>query len=126
MKQIYHHFSKWEDTRNGILKNGYNEKETEELTFMAKSLLCNPKEFYKIALKVIKNWIYASEQHLSNKSRNRHAWIGQASCCFAYGVPEYITKYAWRLMVKEEQDKANDIADKIISLWEKQNAKKLS
>ena len=113
MKRIFHHFSKWEDTKNGILESNFNEKETEELTKKSKELLCNSEEFYKVALKVIKNWIYSSEQHLSNRSRNRQAWIGQASCCYKYKVPEHITKYAWRLMTKEEQDGANYIADGI-------------
>ena len=122
MKQIYHHYSKWEDVKNGILKNGFDEKTTEELTQMAKSLLCDSDEFYKFAKKVINEWEYASEQHLSNKSRNRQAWIGQATCCYRYGVPEYITKYAWRMMTKEEQDEANYIADGIIKLWEERNA----
>ena len=126
MKQLYHHYDKWEDVKNGILDNEFNEIETEALTFKAKELLCDSKEFYKVALEVIRNWVYSSEQHLSNRSRNRQAWIGQASCCYKYKIPEHITKYAWRLMTKEEQDKANYIADGIINLWEKQNAKKLS
>jgi len=125
MNRIYHPYNLWEDVENGILKNGFNELETEELTEKAKSLLCNSKEFYEVAKKVIENWIYSAEQNLSNTSRNRQAWIGQSSCCYKHKVPEYITKYAWRLMTKEEQDEANKIADKIIKLWEEKNAKKI-
>jgi hypothetical protein len=125
MKQIYHHYELWEDVKNDILKDGFSEIEAEKLTLKAKSLLCNPKEFLKIANEVIIEWKYASEQHLSNKSRNRQAWLGQASCCFKYKVPEYITKYAWRLMTFEEQKKANEIADIIIKKWELLNAEKI-
>lgn len=126
MKQIYHNYLLWEDVKNGILEDNYNEYETEDLTFKAKELLCSPEDFAEIATRVIKNWKYASEQHLSNKSRNRQAWLGQASCCYKWRVPEYITKYAWRMMTKEEQDKANHIADLIIKAWEEENAEKLS
>lgn len=126
MKQIYHHYSLWEDVKNGILEEKYNEYETEDLTLKAKALLCSKEDFAEIATKVIKNWKYASEQHLSNISRNRRAWLGQASCCYKWGVPEYITKYAWRMMTKEEQDNANYIADLIITAWEEENAKKIS
>ena len=126
MNQIFHHHSKWEDVENGILDNGFSELETEKLTMKAKSLLCNSNEFYKVALSVITRWVYASEQHLSNRSRNRQAWIGQASCCYKYKVPEHMTKYAWRLMTLEEQKEANSVADEIIKLWEKKNAKKIS
>jgi len=122
MKRIFHHYKKWEDCKNGILEKGFSEKETEDLTFKAKKLLCNPDEFYLIGLRIIHYWKYSCEQHLSNKSRNRQAWIGQASCCYKDKVPEYITKYAWRLMTKEEQDNANKMADKIIELWEGKNA----
>lgn len=125
MKQIYHPYHLWEDTKNGILNKNFNEIETENLTQQARELLCDEKEFYFIAWNVITKWVYASEQHLSNEHRNRQAWIGQASCCYKYKIPEHITKYAWRLMTLEQQEKANKVADKIISLWEKQNAQKI-
>lgn len=83
MKQIFHPYHLWEDVKGGILENGYNEIETEELTLKAKKLLCNPDEFYIIGLRVLDSW---------------------------------------RLMTKEEQDKANKIADKLIKLWEGKNA----
>ena len=122
MKQIFHPYNLWEDCKNGILKKGFSEKEEERLMEKAKTLLCNPKKFYKVGLLVISNWKYSSEQNLSNKSRNRNAWIGQASCCYAYNVPEYITKYAWRMMTLEEQKEANAIAQDIILLWEEKYA----
>ena len=126
MKRIYHHFSSWEDCKSGILKTNFDEIQTEKLTIKAKQLLCSPKKFYEVALEVISKWIYSSEQHLSNKGRNRQAWIGQASCCYKYKIPEHITKYAWRMMTKEQQKEANAIADDIIKLWEERNAKELS
>lgn len=125
MKRIYNHYSTWEDWKSGILETNFNEKDTELLTYKAKSLLCNPKEFYNIGIKVISEWVFSAEQNLSNSSRNRQAWIGQACCCYKYKVPEYITKYAWRLMTFEQQEEANAIADDIIKLWEEKNAKKI-
>jgi hypothetical protein len=74
---------------------------------------------------MVSEWIYSAEQNLSNSSRNRQAWIGQASCCYKYGVPEHITKYAWRLMSFEQQHKANQIANKVIKIWEDVNAEKI-
>lgn len=122
MKRTYHSYDKWEDVKNGILDNGFSEIETEELTNKAKRLLCNSKMFYETALKVITEWTYASEQHLSNTSRNRQAWLGQASCCMKYKVPEHITKYAWRMMTLKQQERANRIADDVIMLWEERYA----
>lgn len=126
MKQIYHPYTLWEDVKAGILKNDFTEKQTEKLTLKSKKLLCNSEKFWEIGKKVIREWRYSSEQHLSNLSRNRQAWIGQASCCYAFGVPEHITKYAWRLMTKLEQDEANYIVNGLIKLWEEKNAKIVS
>jgi hypothetical protein len=128
MKRIYHPYWKWEDFENGLydLEKEYSEKEECELANKAKSLLSNNTEFYNIALKVISEWTFAAEQNLTNKNRNRQAWIGQASCCYKYKIPERITKYGWRLLSLDEQKNANKIADKIIIQWEQQHAKKIS
>ena len=126
MRQIFHSYTLWEDVNNGILEDCYNEEETEVLTLKAKSLLCSMDDFAEVANNVINEWKFSSEQHLSNKARNRQAWIGQAACCYKYRVPEHITKYAWRLMTKKQQDNANYIADLIIKSWEDKNAKGLS
>ena len=126
MKQIFHPYNLWEDCNNGILEKGFKEKKEEEMTQKAKKLLCNQDKFFKVGVAMVKKWKYSSEQHLTNPQRNRQAWIGQASCCYEYGIPEHITKYAWRLMDLKEQEEANSIADKIIELWEEEYAKEIS
>ena len=127
MKRIYHPYWKWEDFKNGQydLEREYSEKEEYDLAIKIKDFLSNDKEFLKIGLKVINEWTFASEQNLSNSSRNRQAWIGQASCCYKLKVPERIIKYGWRLISPEKQIKANLIADKIIKKWEENYAKKI-
>lgn len=125
MNRIFHPYYLWEDVTNGILNSNYNEQEEEIFTNKAKQLLCNTDEFYNVGLQMLREWKYSAEQNLSNRARNRQAWIGQASCCFACQVPEHITKYAWRLMTEEEQSRANSVADKIINLWEKEYAKEI-
>ena len=84
----------------------------------ARNLLANPEQFNEVALKVIKEWKHASEVNLSNIARNRQAWIGQASCCYAFKIPDYITKYGWRMLTIEQQTKANQVADSVIEKWE--------
>jgi len=128
MKRIYHPYNLWEDYKSGQYKTNYNydEKKEAELAFKAKDLLSNQKEFYETAIQVITNWKYATEFNLSNNGLNRQAWLGQAACCYKFGIPEYLTKYGWRLMSLTEQTEANKTADKIIALWEaKQNAQNL-
>ena len=120
MKRLYHPYWKWEDYQNGLydLENFYNEEQTESMTFGAKEILTNSEYFLKTALKVVFEWKNAAEVNLSNPSRNRQAWIGQASCCYVLKIPEYITKYAWHLMTAEQQAEANRVADLAIKQWE--------
>lgn len=127
MKRIYHPYWKWEDYKEGMydLEKEYLETEEEQLSNRAKELLSDQPYFSYIATKVISEWINAAEQNLTNQSKNKQAWIGQASCCYALKVPERITKIGWRLMTPDQQKEANNTADKIIIQWEKNHAKKV-
>jgi hypothetical protein len=120
MKRIYHPYWKWEDHKAGLynMLDPYTEQQTEKLSNDAKELLSNPELFRNVALTVIRDWPRSAEVNLSNPSRNRQAWIGQASCCYALKIPEYITKFGWRLMTLEQQAEANKVADEIINIWE--------
>lgn len=127
MKRIYYPYWEWEDYKNGLydLEKEYSEKEQEELSSQVKVFLSS-KEFEKVGFKIISEWKIACEQNLTNPSRNRQAWIGQASACYKLGVPERITKFGWRLLSLEQQEQANLVADKIIKKWEENHAKKIS
>jgi hypothetical protein len=120
MKRIYHPYWKWEDYHAGLydLEKFYDEKQTELMAKSAKDILTNSDFFLKTALKVIVEWKNSAEVNLSNSSRNRQAWIGQASCCYVLHLPEYITKYGWHLMTPDQQKEANRIADIAIDQWE--------
>lgn len=118
MKRIYHHYMEWEDFHNGLYKMDQIEN-VERLINQCANLLKNCNKFYSTMLKVIKEWRKATEVNLTNISRNRQAWLGQSSCCYKYKAPEYVTKLAWRTLTKNQQNKANNIADKIIYEWEK-------
>ena len=119
MKRIWHNYKKWEDFQHGMYDTTkrYSEKETDELAQKAVSLLSNPEKFYLTAKDMIDDWPIAAEVNLTTASRNFEAWVGQASCCYAHGVPEHITKQAWRLLKISEQLEANIAAQKIIDEW---------
>jgi hypothetical protein len=127
MKRIYHPYWFWEDYKNGLydLEREYSEQEIEQLTKNVKKFLSS-NEFYDVGIKVVSEWFFSCEQNLTNQSRNRQAWIGQASCCYKLGVPERITKSGWRLLSVYQQKKANMVADKVIQFWEVYHAKKIS
>ena len=118
MERVYYHFRLWEDFKNGL----YNLNEIDKPGLLIKkcaSLLKDNKKFYDTMIKVITEWRHSTEVNMTNTSRNRQAWLGQSSCCYLFHAPEYITKIAWRTLTQDEQQQANDNADKIINLWEK-------
>lgn len=124
MKRIYHPYYVWEDYLHGmyIPDSKLTESEIEEYTKKALTLLKDPVLFLRIGREMISSWTKAAEHNLTNTQRNRQAWIGQASSCYYAKSPEITTKYAWRLMTKEEQDAANAVANTLIFEWErKQN-----
>jgi hypothetical protein len=118
LKRIYYHYQLWEDFLYGMYKN-MTESENQAILIDAKRLLTTPKELYKMMKIVSLEWEKSTEQNLTNTSRNRQAWLGQAACCFACGASEGITKSAWNMLTKKQQNQANRIADKIIFEWEK-------
>lgn len=115
IKQIYHHFTKWEDYRF----NFYNStcQNIDEHIKKSVELLSNEDEFYKYAKKVITEWIYSCEQNLTDPSINKIAYIGQSACCLKNGTPSYVTRLAWSYIEEEKQIKANNVARKIIKEW---------
>lgn len=119
MKRIWHNYNLWEDYKNGMYNTNFklSEKETEEMTNKAIKLLTNSEKFYQVAKEMIESWKIAAEVNLTNHSRNHESWIGQASCSYADKIPEYITKYAWRMIKMSEQLEANMVAQKVIDEW---------
>jgi hypothetical protein len=117
MKQQYAHYLKWEDYQNGMWR--MDIENTELFVQKAMKLLSSPKEFYNIATETVQAWRVSALINLTDNSCNKRAWLGQASCCYKHKVPEHLTRIAWNLLSKKQQDIANDIATRVISEWER-------
>jgi hypothetical protein len=116
IKQIYHHYTKWEDYKCGFY--GKREANTDKVF----ELFNDEYKTKKYMKKVITDWTISCEHNLSNYSMNRVAYIGQAACCMYSGVSSLTTMYAWKFLDREVQDRSDKIAVKNILLWE-QNQK---
>lgn len=122
MKRIYHHYEKWEDWRDGLYAQSLDTAD-EMVTLRAARLLSDPL-LLRIAMnRAVEKWPHSAEQNMSNRNRNRQAWLGQAACCLVCGTPEHLTKAAWHRLSLAEQTEANCIADTIISDWDSNYAK---
>ena len=113
MKQVYFHYSFWEDWKAGLY-SCVDKSMEPQLINNSREILSNIELFRSIMLKILKEWKYSSQMQLSNNSRNRQAWLGQAACCYSHKVPEYLTKAAWRQLTEQQQIEANNTADEII------------
>jgi hypothetical protein len=118
-KQIFHHFSKWEDYKFGF----YNTtcENTEEHIKKSVNLLSNQDEFYKYAKRMINEWFFSCEQNLTDPSLNKIAYIGQSSCCLANNTPAFVTRLAWSYIDEFDQLSANKTAKKILKEWQYRN-----
>lgn len=122
IEQIFHSYEKWECYENGMYKSVCFMDE-HEMIKDCMSLLSCPEWLYESMSMTTHSWFYSCEHFLSNKARNRQAYLGQAACCLIHGAPEYITKKAWGILSPYEQQKANEVADEVLKVWEEKHRK---
>lgn len=115
MKPIYHHYTKWEDFKNGM----YNEDKTgrKERVQKAVQILTDEDLCYKSMMMVINNWKYACEQNLSNNIYGHRSFLGQSACCIYAGCHEDETREAWGNITDSQRKRANQIADTVYNKW---------
>ena len=116
IKQLFHHFSKWEDYKHGFYDTTCFNMQEE--IYKSVELLSNQDKFYKYAKKVIMEWAYSCEQNLTDPSMNKIAYIGQSACCLANRTPSFATRNAWSYMEEKDQRAANKTARKILKEWQ--------
>lgn len=118
MKQIYHHYTKWEDYKFGMYRR-VGKKEEQELLKVAIEFTGDHIRYGEAMQEVVEKWVLSSEHNLTDMNINQRAWVGHAAACFKMNLPEYIVRMAWGYLTKDQQDKANNMADKAIEIWKK-------
>lgn len=120
--RIFHTYDKWECHKAGMYAQNFYGKTAEECEQMYADFLSSVK-FKKTLEKVITEWKHSCEHYLTNSSMNRIAWLGQASMCYATGIP---MKYCsgFNRLSEKEQNKANEIALVALNKWLKKNNRK--
>jgi hypothetical protein len=113
-EQVFHPWTEWEDYRAGMWRAVPVDAHTEA----AARILGDPDVFYGAAVDMLEAWPKAAEHNLTNREQNRRAWVGQAACCYLAGAPESATRLAWWLLLLDERDQANRVADSVIAEWE--------
>lgn len=119
MKKVKQYpYWEWEDYLNGMYEI---PKERDYLKFSHKAikLLSDPPYFEEVAYDVIYEWVKITDMVMHNSSMNKVAWLGQASCCYEFRVPELVTRIGWKSLTEGEKVRANNIARKVIAYYEK-------
>ena len=115
MKQLYFHYTAWEDFQHGMYNEDKNGRENRIQA--AIRLLTDPEECYIQMKRVTTEWKYATLQNLTNPNMNHQAFLGQTACSIYADVHEDETREAWGRLTNEERYKANRIADKVYEEW---------
>jgi len=120
--RVFHTYDKWECHLAGFYASKKKDWTAEMCETEYKRILSSDDLFSNALEGVISNWKNSCEHYLTNRAMNRIAWLGQASVCYASGVP---SKYCsgWQLLTDEEQQNANQIALTYLNMWMKNNDK---
>lgn len=114
--RIFHTYDKWECHKAGFYASKKDGMTAEECKTAYANFLRNSELFEETLQKVISEWKYSCEHYLTNKAMNRIAWLGQASMCYATGVPSVFCS-GFNQLTDEEQEKANSIALIYLNKW---------
>lgn len=114
--RIFHTYDKWECFKAGFYnttKDGMTESQCEQEYY---ELLTDLDLFESTLNSVITEWKHSCEHYLTNKSMNRIAWLGQASLCYAKGIPSCY-RSGWQLLNEDQQQAANLKALEYLNRW---------
>lgn len=115
MKADWRPYTEWEDWQAGMYRDS-GAGDRESLVAAAAGLLADQNRLASAMRGVTVEWRFAAEANLHEPPNNR-AWLGQAACCYAAGVPEELTRAAWGLLTDDQRHAANRVADRVIEEW---------
>lgn len=117
MKRIFHPWHLWEDHRHNFYGGVTTGLKKEETILLYRDFLADLKEFEAALQLITEEWKYSCEHNLTNVSLNRIAYLGQASCALAFGVPSQMSASGYNLLTEEQKQAADAMAQKYLDLW---------
>lgn len=114
--RIVHTYDKWECFTAGFYattKEGLSKQECEEAY---RNFLADDARFRDALEHVTREWKHSCEHYLTNTAMNRIAWLGQASACYATGIPSAF-RGGFYLLTEVQQAHANETALEYLNRW---------
>ena len=124
MKQVYRPYWDWECYKNGMW-NKVSKEEEQKLLKIAIDFTSDHSLYGSAMREVVYLWPCTMENHLTNKSINRRAFLGHCAVFYKFQIPEYIVRKAWRYLTDDQRKLADLEAEKTIKEWEIQYMIKL-
>jgi hypothetical protein len=122
MNRIYHTWEKWECYPAGFYENKPKDKALSDGDCKKKyaEFLSDIPMFEAAMQSILLEWKNSCEHYLSNEKMNRIAWLGQASMCYATGIPSKFCG-GFYFLSEEQQNLANLSALKFLNKWLKKH-----
>jgi hypothetical protein len=119
--EIWHPYWLWEEFPNNMWGNVKDRKSwlQKAIEFTGDHVL-----YGSWMMRVANEWKFSCEQNLTKRDMNMKAWIGHAAVAMAIQCPEDIVREAWGYLTKEQQDMANDAAQRAIDYWKERQCQK--
>ena len=114
--RIVHTYDKWECFRAGFYATTKEGMTKDECETAYRDFLVDDQRFRDALDKVIVEWKHSCEHYLTNEAMNRIAWLGQASACYAMGIPS-VFRGGFHLLSEEQQAHANEVALEYLNRW---------
>lgn len=115
-ERIFHTFDKWECYKAGFYNSTVDGMTKQQCEQVYTDFLADIPLFAQTLEKVVTEWKFSCEHYLTNKSMNRIAWLGQASVCYAKGIPSEF-RGGYNLLSEEQQASANETALEYLNKW---------
>ena len=114
--RIFHTWDKWECYKAGFYNKTVAGMTSSECELAYSRLLSNDEKFSMALNGVVTEWKHSCEHYLTNTAMNRIAWLGQASMCYALGIPSEF-RSGFNLLTPKQQENANELALKYLNSW---------
>lgn len=121
-KRIFHPYKVWECYRAGFYATGVPGKTEAECESEYRDFLADDSAFRDALAAITAEWKYSCEHYLTNSAMNRIAWLGQASACYATGMPSMF-RGGFTLLSPEQQATANATALEYLNRWLEANGR---
>jgi len=116
IRRVWHPWDLWEDYKYNFYGSKPKGMKKEDCEEMYRKFLSNTEHFAEVLDKLIVEWKYSCEHHLTNITMNRIAWLGQAALAYEYKIPSDM-RGGFNLLTEEQQHEANLVAFMYLNKW---------